>query len=176
MQRQRVHESENEDEDGPPNLTIDRDDLDGELVRHPQMYWEASEASVLAASRRDGMKQSMDQLDASLFKRLRIKLVSKGEKDTDTAVKAAVERHPEHKQAVEDYLESVKAAALAEAFKWAVDQRGKALRELASLYVSNYYAADSARSKSAGEAREALQGENRRRIAEERARRRGGGG
>ena len=168
----------NDDELVPESerLEIDRDDLDGELVRQPQLYWEASEEAVLTASRRDFAKEHLEQTDADLFKRLRIELAKAGEKDTDTAVKAAVERHQEHIDATTHYLETAKEAALADAFKWAVDQRSRALRELASLYVSGYFSVDSVRGKSAGEAREAMHLQNRERMRDERRRRREGGG
>lgn len=123
-------------------LLIDKTALDDELVKQASLYFKVSEAWTEASAERDLLKETLSYKDAKIEQRIRKEL---GDKATEGKVKSLVTIDEEHAEANGQYLDAkVKADRLA-ALKDAFHQRGYMLRDLAQLFISNYYGADSVR-------------------------------
>jgi hypothetical protein len=117
------------------SLLIDKNDLDNELEVQPQMYYMASEELAQAVSSRDAAKEDLARVDARLYD----EIAKRDEKLSDSKIRAQVSLHRDHVEAFEDYNA---ARSLADRWAGMVEswrQRGSMLRQLAELYVTNYY-------------------------------------
>lgn len=123
-------------------LKIDKHALDDELVKHPSLFFKVAEAMTEAVAERDLLKEELAYTDAELDKQVRIIL---GDKATEAKVKGQVAIHKDHVYATSRYLEAKKQADMLAALKEAFHNRGYMLRDLAQLYVNNYYSTDSVR-------------------------------
>ena len=127
------------------HLLIDKDDLDTEFVQHPSLYFRISEASVLASSRRDEAAEKLKLVDAELDGDVRDDLEKAGQKVTEAQVKASILMHKRHQEAAQQLSDLTFEASRLQALKESFAQRGYALRELASLFASEYWTKSSAR-------------------------------
>lgn len=119
------------------NLKIKRNDLDSELVRHPEYSYQVSEKYVLAVSKRDEAKEALKQIDAQLGEEFRSG--ESGKKLTQAAVTDRIELHPDHQKAKARYLRYCREADQWEALKEAFLSRGFVLRDLVALHLSQHY-------------------------------------
>lgn len=120
-------------------LLINKHGLDDEFIQQPSLFFEVSETYVLAVSTRDALKEELATVDAELDGVMRKAAEKRSERITEPQVKMAIQSHPKHTSASNNYLEAKEAAALLEALKESFSQRSYMLRDLASLYVANYY-------------------------------------
>jgi len=125
-------------------LEIDRNSLDLELVRQPQLFLQASELLTRASARRDFLKEEIDRVDATLYGIHRKKLDQAGSKATEGAIKAAVEVDAKHQEATKRYITAKETADLAQGLKDSFHQRRYMLQELCGLIVANYFESSSA--------------------------------
>jgi hypothetical protein len=150
-------------------LEIRKSALDDELVKQPQIFNEVSELAVMAAARRDFLKEELSRTDAELAGKHRRNFEKKAGKATDSMVSAAVATDPVHKTAVEKHITAKETADLAMSLKESFHQRRYMLQELSGLFVANYF-----ESSSSGGARSNMSeykaGKNRDAMAEARAR------
>lgn len=120
-------------------LAIDKLSLDDEFVQQPQLFYSVSEAYVEAVALRDTLKEELSTVDAELDGLVREEFEKRELKATEAMVKGEIQIHPKHKKAFDKWIaaktEADKLAALKEAFH----QRSFMLRDLASLYVANYF-------------------------------------
>lgn len=140
--RVRIKESDNEDrtiESLRKLLEIDKYEIDEEIVRQPQLFFEIGEAAVKAAAERDFAKDELKRIDAELYGTLRRKLEKGSGKATEGQVTNAVLTDKQHIRAVKRYIRANEKSDLLQALKEAFNQRSYMLRDLASLYVANYY-------------------------------------
>lgn len=121
---------------------IRRGNLDEELIRQPQLFYEAGEAYAMAVSRREAAKDALKQVAAELYLRLRRKLADK-ERVTEATLNANVETHPEHASARVALAEAQAAVETSEALKEAYSQRAWMLRELCALHMAGYFSKQS---------------------------------
>lgn len=124
------------------HLTIRRGNLDEELIRQPQLFYEAGEAYALAVSRRESAKDALKQVAAELYLRLRRKLADK-ERVTEATLNANVETHPEHAAARVAFAEAQAEVEAADALKEAYSQRAWMLKELCALHLAGYFSKQS---------------------------------
>lgn len=120
-------------------LRIDKHGLDDELESQADMYFSAGESWALAISRRDELKEDLSRIDAELYDQI----AQAEEKLSDTKIRSRVLIDPIHIEAAKLYNQ-----ARAEADTWQVmheawRQRGSMIRQLAELYVANYYTTSS---------------------------------
>lgn len=147
-------------------LRIDRNDLDGDLMRQAQHFFDVSEQLVYAIDRRDTAHDELKRTAAKLGLRIRTELEEKGEKVTETRVDSEVRKTKEYQAAKTADLEASKEASLWEALKESFKSRGFALGELCGLYSSNYFQPDSAKAKGgAGATEQARYEQNKQRLA-----------
>ena len=119
-------------------LKIDRGDLDNEIVQHASLFFEVSEACVEAKAEADTLKEEVATIDAELASKHRIRLEKNG-KATDAQVKSAVQQDPKHDKAHCAYIDAKELADKLSALQESFRQRGQMLRELAGLYVTQYF-------------------------------------
>jgi len=124
-------------------LKIDKLALDEELTQQASLLYQISEEYAVAVGERDGLKESLAIEAAKADQRAREQL---GDKATEPKVKALVTLDEQRIAANGKYLDAKYQADALEALKDSFQQRGYMLRDLAQLYISNYYTTDSVRS------------------------------
>ena len=126
-------------------LQLDKHALDDELIQQASMLHTVSDAYEEAMSERDDLKEKLATADAELDQSIRDDAEEHNEKITESMIKAKIQSDVEHKKAYFAYasakLKAGKLLALKDAFK----ERGYMLRELCSLYLSNYFEDNSVR-------------------------------
>lgn len=121
------------------SLRIDKHSLDDECMRQPVLYQEISEKHVFANAERDGAKEKLAAIDAKLADKIRKAWNAAGDKYSETRVGDAVQLEPEHIAAYDYWSALVRRASYLGTLVASVDQRGKMLRELGSLFVTGYF-------------------------------------
>jgi hypothetical protein len=118
-------------------LRIDKLCLDDAIIENPQLILEVGDAHADAVGIRDTLKEQLAVIDAEIDGEMRLDAGSK--RITDTTVKAMILTDSRHDKAFRAYIQArIKADKLA-ALKAAFDDRRDALRDLAKLYVANYF-------------------------------------
>lgn len=120
-------------------LKIDKDDLDTELIEQAPLYQEVSEAHADAISTRDAAKEDHAKVAARVAYELRKAKAASGDKCNETMVSDETTLDPRFQESVEKVARAIREAAVLGALKDSFDQRGKMLRELASLYLGGYW-------------------------------------
>ena len=151
-------------------LKIDRYNLDEDVERQPELFFEVAEAAALARSEQDQAKDSVDEVESRLDVHVREKAERNDERVTEKEIKARIRQHPERIAAMKNYLglklETERLDQLRDSFK----QRGYMLRELVQLYLSSYYQDASASGSSRG-VRDARADNVQRRLADKKRKR-----
>lgn len=125
-------------EDLRTELSIDQNQLDHELIANPGLCADVGLAFVRAVSERDAKKDNLKAQLAKLAIHLREEMLTNGEKVTEKAVEAAVGAHPDNAKLHEELrLATLKAAEL-EVMRGAFSTRSSMLRDLVSLYGTDY--------------------------------------
>jgi hypothetical protein len=153
-------------------LRIDRNALDEMLIGQSQLFWQVSEEAVEAAARRDGLKDEVTRLEASLDAQFRAEAETSGSKVTEAGITRKIQSDPRHSELSAEMLSAKVAADRASAMKEAVLQRSHMLRDLVQLYSVGYWAdasirGDSTKNALADERRQAMTAK-RKRLMEER--------
>lgn len=143
-------------------LRIDKNNLDGELVIQSQTFYEISERLTWAKAERDEIKRECDELAAEL----KSVIFQENPKLAATKADSLVKKDEDFIELYKERKEADRIVGMWEALVEAFKSRGYMLRQLADLYVANYYSPTSA-----GESRQ----EKRAKSAErtERSRRNG---
>ncbi len=124
-------------------IGINKDDLDFEFVKHPQLYNDVAQELALAESYRDDAEARKDQAAASADHRIRRDNAAKGdkaEKMTVDQIKAKVALSDEVVGATAEYNEWKLLAKRWSGLSKSFDQRGSALKGLSQLWLGGYYA------------------------------------
>ena len=126
------------------SLKINKNDLDSEIVRQPELYFKVAEAYAIAVSVRDASKEAVKQLEAEKGLEIREALDNSGVRATESLVTSHLNCDEEYKQARSKYLENSALVEKLDALKSAYTSRGFMLRDLVQLYVSEYFLNNSA--------------------------------
>ena len=132
-------------------LAIDKDDLDTELVRQPQLFYEVSELMVEAVANRDRLKDALGVTEAQVAAAVRDRLSRQEVKVTEGLVREEIALDAKTLKAQHEFQEAKHAADQAQQLREAFIQRSFMLRDLASLYVAGYYTQGAVRGASQGE-------------------------
>lgn len=127
------------------HLVLDKNALDDELIHQASLLYTVSEAYEGALAERDNLKEQLATVDAQIDSTIR----ADEEKQTEAAIKHLIAKHNWHRDAYLAFAEAKAKAGKLGALKDAFKERGYMLRELCSLYLSNYYTQDSVRSTQA---------------------------
>lgn len=140
-------------------------DLDNELENQSQLFWEVSNACAQAhhTYNRAYAQRKVEQGRAA--ERQRDRLISEKGKATEGQVAAAVDSDPDLVHAKKIELDAQLEYEQWSAMRDAYNQRSYALKDLAALFVSNYYQTDFAAERTTRQSPEELRG--RRRAAKE---------
>lgn len=150
------------------HLRIDRNNLETELEKQADLFYEICEEHTRAISRRDELEVTSKEQYALCADAVRRNAEDSGEKITEAYVKEQVAMDKDYLDATATYLEAKKLSDLFAGLRDAFDQRGKMLRELAQLYLGGYYQV--VRVESGGSVmREAMAGAAREAMAKSRA-------
>lgn len=120
-------------------LVIRREALDDELVRQPQLMFEAGELMARALSLRDRAKDDLKRTTAAASSTVRGEM----DKATEAKVSAEVEQRRDVGEATDALRVATRLANEAQAVKEAFAQRGYVLRDLCSLFISGYFSSSS---------------------------------
>jgi hypothetical protein len=120
-------------------LAIDKSVLDDEVIRQPVLFYAISEQLTDAIAERDGAKENLAAIDAILDGEWRKKLAKLHSKVTEKMVENHVLTDRRHEKAFDIWLDSKTHADKLSALKDAFGQRSYMLRDLVSLYSTNYY-------------------------------------
>ena len=120
-------------------LAIDKSVLDDEVIRQPVLFFTVSEQLTDAIAERDGAKEELTAVDATLYDTWRRKLSKVHARVTEGLVTNAVATSPEHEKAFSAYLDAKTRADKLLALKEAFQQRSYMIRDLVALYSANYY-------------------------------------
>jgi hypothetical protein len=152
------------------SLMIDKHELDTELQEQPDKFFDAAEAYVKAAARRDYLKDEIKRVDAGLYTYHRKKQEKLG-KATEGSVNSAVLQDATHQEAVAAHLAASEKADLYLALKESFHQRSYMIRDLCALFIAKYYETNSV-SGDTGVTREMKSQKNMDKLAEARKRKR----
>jgi len=131
------------------DIAIDPNQLDTEWCDQPSLYFQY--AAKLASARRDvdEAKADLDVTRAELDKAIRLDPASFGlVKITEAAITSAIPTQEKFCDANEAVIEAKHRADILSAAVSALDHRKKALENLVSLFLSNYYSRPKASEKS----------------------------
>ena len=124
-------------------IFIDKNSLDEELVKQPQLYLHWAEQEAEALYDRDKIKEKLDLIKAELDGDIRKFPGKYGiDKITESAITNAIIQNSKYKKANEEYLQSIQDARILGIAKSAFDMRNTSLKGLVSLFISGYWASD----------------------------------
>jgi hypothetical protein len=148
-------------------LAIDKNALDDCIIENPQLVLDVGDAHAEAIGVRDTLKEKLAVTDAELDEEIRESL--KDKKATEGAIKAMILMDKKHTQAFTAYIRAKTDADKLAALKTAYDDRREALRDLAKLYLGNYFDHSTVQGTSSED--KIVYQQRRRIIAEQRGRR-----
>lgn len=120
-------------------LRINKTALDDELQMQPELFYAVSKRAALAVSIRDGAKQTLQETESRINLAVRLAAEKDGEKLTEREVEARVRLHSKVQAAQDALLAANHEVAMLSALKDAFQQRSYVLKDLANLWVANYY-------------------------------------
>lgn len=123
-------------------LQIDKNDLDEEVIRQPQLIYMIHKACAGLVLKRDIADKTVDDIKLDLDKQFRKQAEDAGEKLTETALTRRIADTKAVRNAEEALLKAKHELAVWEGMKAAIQDRSYELRQLVSLYEVNYYAND----------------------------------
>ena len=125
-------------------ISINRNSLDDELIRQPDMLYRVGELYARVADARDAAKDTLKSTKAESADRARRRITEGGERATDARTEEQTLLDDAYKQALENYHVGELMVNRVTALRDAVAQRGYVLRDLVQLYQSEYFVKDSA--------------------------------
>jgi hypothetical protein len=136
-------------------IFINKNELDEELVKQPQLYCYWAEQEAAALYERDKNKEKLDLVKAELDGEIRKNPNKYGiEKITESAISNAIIQNSKYKEANDFYLQSVQDARILGVAKISFDMRNNSLKGLVSLFVSGYWASNPKESSMAKDLKE----------------------
>jgi len=120
---------------------IDRYNLDEELVRQPQRYYDWALKAARAAEERDQAKHTLEVVRADVEKRIRKNPERYGISDPkESAIKLEIPRHPKVKRYTRKYIQAVYNEKILNEARASFAQRKSMLQALTQLNVQLHFA------------------------------------
>lgn len=152
-------------------LLIDKNDLDEELIRHPDLFYRVSKELTMLTSRRDAAKQEIAAVEAEADARARRAMRKGDEKVTEPEVKARIRLDKDVEDAYRVHQDLARDVGLFSALKEAYQSRSYVIKDLVQLWIANYYG-DKAERHTRNAVREHTADDARRVVVESRRQRR----
>jgi hypothetical protein len=122
-------------------LSIDKDDLDTELITHAELYWHASEMLSELTELRDKTKQDLKLREAEIDAEERENAAITSSKITDKQVGAITAADEIVVQMQSDLIKQNQMVKRVEGLVDSYRERRHNLNKLVDLYTSNYWSA-----------------------------------
>lgn len=119
------------------DLKIDPFDLNNEILRQPQLFYEYSFQCGIAENDRDDAKDELDIAKVEIELKIRQKLIDSDEKLTETHIKSKVENHPKIKRLKEKFNKARRAFNLLKKGEEAFRQRKSMLQTFVYRETNN---------------------------------------
>lgn len=129
------------------HLKIDRLNLDEELIKQPQLFFEVAEAAAIARSRMDAAKDNVERVESDVDQRIRQDAANEDERLTEKEIKALIQNDDDRVKAYASYLDLKRQTEELDQLRDSFRQRGYMLRELAALYISGYFQTSSTKGR-----------------------------
>lgn len=128
------------------DFTPDKDNLDEEWVRQPELYHEYATQLADARLEQSEAQNKLEIVTANLDAEIRSDPESYGlAKITDAVVKATIPSQPEHKKATQKVQKARHRVDVLQAAVAALDHKKKALENLVYLHGQNYFSSPHAK-------------------------------
>lgn len=128
------------------DFQIDRFRLDDEWVKQPDLFRRYAEALAEAKSEFEGLKNDLDVTRAEVELKIREDPSAYGlEKVTEGVIKSVVEVQETVKEAESEVVQARHKVGMLEAAVGALDHRKRALSDLVSLHLADYFSKPVAR-------------------------------
>jgi len=128
------------------DFAVDKDDLDGEWVRQPELYHDYAVKLADARLEMETKKNRLEVIQANLDNEIREDPSEFGlTKVTEGAIKAVIVQHPKYEKALERVNQARHAVDILVAATQALDHKKKALENLVYLHGQNYFSSPRAR-------------------------------
>ena len=128
-------------------ISIDINSLDREWLKQPVMYMKYAEQLAKANAESKRAKEAVELLWAELDSITRTDAATDNKKITEAYVDSQIKQSPTYKKAQEEYRQAIYNADVLSAVVSSLDHRKKALENLVTLYVGQYFSAPSNRKK-----------------------------
>lgn len=125
------------------DIKIDRDDLDSELERQPELYGKVALDHALVISRRDELEADWKDVRSTAEINIREQAAENGEKITEARVRAEVDSSKDVKEARKRFMQAKASVDRLAALKDAYSQRAFILKDLCNLWIAGYYTTSS---------------------------------
>jgi len=147
MAKQKLNANEGEIDD--TFLEIDEDDLGGEWVKQPKLYFKYAYKLNIARSALDEAKAHLELTTAECDSEIRENPTDYDiPKATDNAVKNKIPQHPKYKEAIERFNKAKRKIAFLDAAVSSLEHKKRALEKLVDLKTTEYYSEPKARKES----------------------------
>lgn len=124
-------------------LRIDKNSLDDELIRQPEIFYRVAALHARALADRDSLKVEVEKAEAELYNQFRVKASKSDEKATKDSLQAQVDQSPRMVDLRAQHLEAANRATIMYAMKEAYSSRAYVLKDLVALYLGNYFTTES---------------------------------
>jgi hypothetical protein len=122
-------------------VDIDRYQLDEELVRQPQKYYDWAIKAVKAGEEKENAKHALDIVKADVEKRIRKNPERYGIDDPkESAIKLEIPRHPKVKRYTRKYIQATYNERVLNEAKTSFAQRKSMLQSLTQLNIQLHFA------------------------------------
>ncbi len=120
-------------------LKINRTDLDGELIRQPEIFYNVAKAHVQSVSLYDQAKTALKGAAASLDLEIREDGISNNKKPTEKFIENKILADEDYQIHVYELLKLKEKFDILSALRDAFQQRGYMLRDLCVLYSAGHF-------------------------------------
>lgn len=120
-------------------LAINEDSLEEALQAQPDAFYRVAKALALESSRRDALKQYVEEAEAAAYLELKQEARDDEIKLSEAELKAKVRIDPDVIAAIDKLLTKSRLVAALQALEKSFSQRSYALKDLVELHLKNYY-------------------------------------
>lgn len=120
-------------------LAIDEDALEQSLKSQPDAFYRVAKALALEASRRDALKQYVDEAKAAAYVDIKGQAAKDEVKLSEKELEAKVRTDSAVIEAIDKLLGKTRLVNALEALEKSFTQRSYALKDLVELHLKNYY-------------------------------------